>query len=268
MPTKERIEDDIIEGLLSAYEDGAWADAEISWPDKVVDAGVDAIAVRASDKKILAIEHTIVQPFPNEKKNFALLLKSGFLELDKDLSLRHKNRWIQVFIPIGDLHRQIKQDAKGMVIAVRGCLQNSLSSAPEGYSEITCHVASAGEIPAFDITLTVRVVPLTSDGELQVGLQQTGGDLVEVIEKALVDKLPKLTKTSADKRVLLLERQHMNLHPNQIIDEIEGMKGKFNLLNEVDEIWIVETMFFKAESALYFDLRKNGLVVDGFPVFL
>src|SRR5260370_40460521 len=44
MPTKSRREDILIERLLSAYENGSWADAQICWLDKIIDGAVDAHA--------------------------------------------------------------------------------------------------------------------------------------------------------------------------------------------------------------------------------
>jgi hypothetical protein len=46
-------------------------------------------------------------------------------------------------------------------------------------------------------------------------------NLGEVIDKALKQKLPKLARTRADKRILFLERRHMNLYPKSMLDEVE-----------------------------------------------
>jgi hypothetical protein len=49
---------------------------------------------------------------------------------------------------------------------------------------------------------------------------------------------------AATRRVLLSERRHMNLVPKQILDEIESLRPSFPALNKVDEIWVVETIFY------------------------
>jgi hypothetical protein len=74
--------------------------------------------------------------------------------------------------------------------------------------------------------------------------QQVADTLGDVIERMLTKKLPKLVNTPATRRVLLLERRHMNLVPKQILDEIESRRPSFPALNKVDDIWIVETIFF------------------------
>ena len=88
-----------------------------------------------------------------------------------------------------------------------------------------------------------------------------GNDLGSVIDKALMNKLPKLVNTAAHKRVLLLERQHMNLLPEQILGEIENRKSMFPQLAQVHEIWIVETMFYDYDGYLRFELYRNGDVI-------
>ncbi len=80
--------------------------------------------------------------------------------------------------------------------------------------------------PPFNIWLNLRVDPLQTGrsaeaGCLHVRRQQVEDNLDAVIEKALRKKLPKLVNTTADKRILLLERQHMNLYPDRMLDEIK-----------------------------------------------
>jgi hypothetical protein len=53
-----------------------------------------------------------------------------------------------------------------------------------------------------------------------------------------------------DRRILLLETQHMNLWPLQILGEVGKLRCRFATLSRVDEIWIVETMSTRAEAIL------------------
>jgi hypothetical protein len=73
MPTVIPREDYFIVPFLSAYENGAWADAEVIRPDSIdrKNPAVDRLAIRESDGKRLAIEHTIIEPFVGDKKDFA-----------------------------------------------------------------------------------------------------------------------------------------------------------------------------------------------------
>jgi hypothetical protein len=104
-------------------------------------------------------------------------------------------------------------------------------------------------------------------GSLHVRRQQVEDNLDEVIDKALSKKLPKLVNTMADKRILLLERQHMNLSPLKMLDEIEKRRTSFPGLAQVDETWILETIFYGTAfggSSLRFELYENGNEVGSF----
>ena len=108
MPTIYR-EDTFIKLFVSAYENGSWADALHQQPDKIerTKPAVDWLAKRKSDGKILAIEHTIIEPFVGEKADFASF-EAAFLEIERDKSLLVPGRWIQVFVPVGALQNQPK----------------------------------------------------------------------------------------------------------------------------------------------------------------
>ena len=88
--------------------------------------------------------------------------------------------------------------------------------------------------------------------------QQTKNDLNKVIEKALRTKLPKLVNSKADRHVLFLERDQFTFHPDLIFAEIERQGPNFPMLEKVDEIWHVETIFYKQGGYVDFELRKGG----------
>ena len=83
----------------------------------------------------------------------------------------------------------------------------------------------------------------------------------EIVEKALGDKLPKLVATTADKRVLLVERQHISLGDTQILTEIERLAHKFPQLKDIDEVCIVDTSIWESEHWVYFRrFDERGIV--------
>jgi len=111
------------------------------------------------------------------------------------------------------------------------------------------------------------VGPAAETGILHVRRQQVEDSLDKVIEKALRKKLSKLVNTKAVNRILLLERQHMNLDPQRMLDEIDKRRPAFPDLARVDQIWIVETPFYgTAFGGTYFrfELYENGTVVRSF----
>ena len=261
-------EDPFIRLFLSAYETGSWVDARLVKPDAIdrTNPAVDQMAERKSDGKTLAIEHTIIEPFVQEKEDYAFFSQADFLSIEKDQSLLVSGIWIELFVPVGTLRNQPPSARAAIVQSVHGWLKANRLTLPEGNSQHSCPInGTPGKGPG-EITLTVRVTPLrrgdkAEPGALHVRRQQIDNNLGDVIEKALKKKLPKLVNTPADKRILLLERQHMNLLPEDILAEIERRRTLFSELGKVDEVWIIETIFYGTAfggTYLRFELRENG----------
>jgi hypothetical protein len=261
MPTKPRREDTFIERFLSAYEDHSWADADIDWVDRRIDGAVEAHATRKSDGKTLAIEHTIIQPFVGDKEDFAFF-SAAFPSIEKDQSLLVPERWIQVFVPVGTLRHQPKDSAREAIVdGVHSWLKANRLSLRNGDSEHCCAIIGLPCNGVFDVKLFIKVIPLPGPGKLHVRRQQIENNLGDIVEKALRTKLPKLINTDAEKHILFLERQHMNLSPTSMLDEIDNRKSMFPDLAAVNEIWIVETMFYDTDSHLRFEHYENGTLV-------
>jgi len=87
-------------------------------------------------------------------------------------------------------------------------------------------------------------------------------NLGEIVEKALGDKLPKLVATTADKRVLLVERQHVSLGDTRILTEIERLAPEFPQLRDIDEVCIVDTSIWESENWVYFRRFDEGGIVE------
>jgi hypothetical protein len=250
MPIKPTREDPFIKLFLSAYENGSWADAALAKPDALDrnNPAVDQIATRRSDGKTLAIEHTIIEPFLRDKEDFASF-QEAFLRIENDESLLVPGRWIQVFVPVGTLRGQPQKSRDGIVQWVHRWIKSNRLILPDGTSQHVCSIAvTPGEQP-LEITLNLEVVPLQGGsvaerGSLHVRRQEVGSSLGDVIEKALTKKLSKLVNTAAEKRLLLLERQHMNLSQQRMLEEIEKRRASFPDLASVDETWIIDTMFY------------------------
>jgi len=265
MPTEARPEDTVIDRFVSAYENGAWSDATIDRPDQHADGGIDAVVTRNLDSRTLAIEHTRIQPFVREKEDFASF-KRTLLQIENDTNLPVPQQWIRLFVEVGVMHRhRTKGVQEAIVSAVHDWIRANRLSLPQGYSEHRCAVGEVSGTPPFEIRLATKVVPCGNEaGKLHVRRLQVEHTLPEVVKKALSDKLQKLLETKADKHVLLLERQHMNLLPESILDEIEKQKGSFPGLAQLDEIWIVETMIYETEGYLRFEHYNRGAVVSSF----
>lgn len=250
-----------IELFLSAYENFSWADAHKDWLDRRLDNAVEMLATRKSDGKRLAIEHTLIEPFVSDKQDFAFF-ESAFLKIEDDKTLVVPDRWIQVFIPVGTLHRHHKTSSRTAVVkSVHEWIKAHRLELPDGQNDYQCRVNGVPGAAAFHITLTIKVKPLPGRGALHVRRQQVGNDFGDVIGKALQKKLPKLVRQDAEKRILFLERQHMNLYPKQILAEIERQRTGFPTLSMIEEIWILETIGYEQSGYFRFELYWDDKLV-------
>ncbi len=267
-------EDHFIKLFLSAYENGSWADADVTKPDAIdrTNPAVDQLATKRSDGKLLAIEHTIIEPFTSEKSDFASFSKADFLGIEGDSSLPVPGQWISIFVPVGILDKQPIAARKAIVQSVHDWIKENRLGLTTGLAEHLCPVNDDIGAAPTNITLTVRVVPLSRNpcaerGILNVRRQQVDDNLGEIVEKALHKKLPKLVNTHAHRRILLLERQHMLLLPENILGEIERRRDSFPNLAEVDEIWLLETIFYGTAfggTYLRFELLQNGNIIGSY----
>jgi hypothetical protein len=96
-------------------------------------------------------------------------------------------------------------------------------------------------------------------GEMRVG---------DAIDKALRGKLPKLAKTQADRRMLLLERDQAWVGVSSIYDEIERRRPQFGELDVVNEIWIADTASFEEKGRyVCFSCLEGGVRVESFAFY-
>lgn len=264
-------EDQFIELFLSAYEKGSWADAVLRKPDAIdrTNPAVDKVAQRKSDGMTLAIEHTIIEPFVQEKEDYASFSKADFFSIEKDQSVLVPGIWIQIFVPVGTLENEPAPARKAIARSVHEWFKAKRLDLPEGSSQQRCPIKGAAANTPNEITLTVRVTPLGRGqlGAVHVRRQQVDNSLGDVIERALKKKLPKLLNTPAHRRILMLERQHMNLLPDDMLAEMERCRASFPELAEVHEVWIIETIFYgTAFSGTYlrFELYEDGHVTRSY----
>jgi hypothetical protein len=258
MPTKPRREDVFIEAFLSAYEDLSWADSDRDWVDRRIDGGVEMLATRESDGMTLAIEHTVAQPFVGEIEDYRAFFEPSFLKLEADKSLIVPDRWIRVFIPARTLEGHRKPDARsGIIQAVHDWIKNNRLIIADGQRDYPCTVTGVPGTADFEIMLTVNARETPKNGALQVRRQQVKNDFSEVIRTVMEKKVTKLVAQPADKHVLILERQHMNLVPKQILDEVRKQAVTFPLMASV-EVWILETIGYQPGGHFLFELNDDN----------
>ena len=95
-------------------------------------------------------------------------------------------------------------------------------------------------------------------------------DIEQTARKALRAKLPKLAKTDANRKLLMLERNQFKMNEKEIVDSVERSRAEFPLLDQIDELWVVETIGFDQSpepgNRGFIDFRRydNATVVAQF----
>jgi hypothetical protein len=253
MPTKPRPEDRLIDLFLSAYDDNTWNSCSIDRLDHKHDGAVEVLATRASDGLTLAIEHTLIQPYGEYSRDF--VWHEVFLPIEKDQALITCNRWTQVFIPAGAL--KPGSDWQLIARAVHEWLRNHALALPLGESSPIVPIEGTSNLR---LLIKSEEIP-NFEGSIRVGIDgsQLPPDSFEnVVEKALATKVPKLAKTTADRRILLLERNESTLSQDQIADEIERRRNIFPELNQIQEIWFADTVLYERSDYVRFSVRSDG----------
>lgn len=257
MPTASRREHILIELFLSSYESNSWAHCHRDWLEKKKDGAVEILANR-SDGKTLAIEHTLIQPFVEDKKDFAHF--KHFLRIEADKSLIIPERIIYVYVPAEALQKDYSWDS--VVTTAHKWLKANIVSLPEGISQQTCPIIDIRKRKASDLNLQVKVI-FAPGFEGAFMIRRYGEEsLGEAVQKALEEKLPKLVKTEADKRILLLERDQFTLSELSIYDVIEERRAMFPDLAKVHEVWFAETVFYEINKYVRFELYDSRTLVQ------
>lgn len=240
MPTSARAENEIIKLFVSAYETGSWASGILTFPDETEDGGVDGF-VRRADGASLAIEHTILEPFAGDIADQSEMLRM-LAEIESDKTLIVPGLWIQVFVPVGTLHLVKSADRERIKRSIHDWIRDNRHALPAAQSDHICLIENKTRQPQEQIVLTVKTTKLPKEGALHVRRQQTEDTFDSVVDRMLTKKLPKLVRSAATKRLLFLERRHMNFPPQMMCSAMEQRQVGFADLALVDEVWIVENI--------------------------
>lgn len=233
MPSKPGKEHYLIARFLRAYEHGSWTDAELDWLDESQDGAVELVAKRRSDGVTLAIEHTVIQPHPQEKEDFAKFKRTFSADI-KDPSLEIPHGFLYVDVPFGALQRGA--DWTAVAKCVLAAIRLNKDSIPDGRSQLRC--AAGGR----DFVLQTRLVRDPSSPSGKTIIRRYGEfDLASTVRTALATKLPKLVRTPAMRRLLMLERDQWHVDHTALATEIDVCRPGFPEMASVDEIWIAET---------------------------
>lgn len=233
MPAKLGKEQYLLRRFIRVYEQDSWADSALDWVDERLDGGVELIATRKADGATLAIEHTVIQPYPFEKEDFSRF-ERAFNPARPDDSLVDQGLIISVNVPGGTLRPG--DDWNSIAEAVRSWIPGNKHRFDNQESLFPCALPDGRTID-----IQASAIP-TEVGKGLTTIRRYGPfDVAATVRGALQTKLPKLTGAGARKAVLMFERDQFMLNHGIIMDELERQRPNFPLLSGVDEIWIAET---------------------------
>jgi hypothetical protein len=234
----------LIDQLLSAYEGGTWANERSTKKadDKRTYRAVDMIATRRSDGLKLLVEHTLVEPFDGDRKEYHGRFEKLQAALRNDLSLRVPGVALFLDMPRDTLPSRV--DWSAIAADVAEWVRSANPSFPLDKAARRC---PCPHHPSRELILQVARLPLPDNPEVSCVIVARYGKphLAEVVGKALKHKLPKLVDTPGDRRMLLLEvDQTAVVTPADVRAEVERRRLDFPKLARVDEVWVVNTAAF------------------------
>ena len=143
--------------FLAEYENGAWKSATPDWVEERIDGAVEVVAERADGGK-LAIEHTIVQPFVDEKKDSNIFMKA-FGRIEKNPNLTIRDRSLTVVIPVAAIPVGYKWDEVGEDLLT--WLKANHQVAPkEGESKHVVQVGGSSKLGPLSLEISLQTMHL------------------------------------------------------------------------------------------------------------
>lgn len=244
----ERDDIELVKMFLSQYKDddsNSYVLQKRPDIDERKAKAIEAIAI-AENGRTLAIEHTYIQPFEGQKSDDVPFL-TVFEQLRKDPSLRIRNRFIDVLVPAFAIPKRVKWE--DVARRVRQWFVDTAGKFPtEGEGEYS--------IPDCEFKLNVVVQAFEfpeTDGMVSVGRILPGGEPFDaVLEKALIQKVPKLVATPADKHILLLEDGSVAIGFAKIRKGLDAGIEKIQYLKKIDAVWTIHTMEWKSKGNALF----------------
>jgi hypothetical protein len=266
MPTTgQRREDVLVEQFLSVYDNRSWALplSEPDSPEKRMDSAVEMIATRRSDGLKIAIEHTLIEPFVGEKTDFHSHYKQLALALKADPSLMVPGTALYVIAPVNILPRRAGRN--GVIAEVRAWLRENRDSFS---SEPILRDCPSPSHPDGKVRLWVRLETFEGSEAFVIVERYGDANTQKAVRKALETKLDKLIAANVDRRLLLLERDQPRLYPEDICNEVERLRPEFPELDNIHEIWIVDTASFGDDRTyVAFERREGERITEAFSFY-
>jgi len=215
-----------------------------SWPDDDSSKkNIDALC-RDAGGRTLAIEHTLIEPYAGNKADIDPFLKTlGALE--NHPLLRQPGFMITASQPVGAVPRGIKWVDQPQQMVPQ--LAAVLPGLPEGQRTVTV----AGPQWSLDLHVNKMRTAPTDPGRFFTARIYRGDPGPELMVAALEKKVPKLAAATADKRILLLEKDAVAGTVEAQFDQLPDEPRIRALLGSIDEVWTVNTAGLESEDIIF-----------------
>ena len=216
----------------------------VDWPDDdSTRKNIDAMC-GDEDGRTLAVEHTLIQPFEGAKEDDARFLQTlGSLENHPDLVERgyaFQVRQAVRAIPTGIDWREVPREALKQ-------LRSILPPLPESDVEVVIK-GTTWELP---LSVTKVRSSAADDGTFGTGRFWPGDPGAELVLRALRNKVPKLSTSSADLKILLMEKDTVAGTVEHQFEQLPDNAEVRALLSAIDQVWSVNTVSLETESVIF-----------------
>lgn len=214
------------------------------WPD--VDSSRQNIDARCVDGAghVLALEHTLLEPFKNEKADAARFLQT-LAPLDNHPALLQKGVTWLVSQKVGAIPNGISWGT--VPDQIRSQLSRILPSLPDGRTTVPLKLGD------LDLELSVQKMKSAPDrlGNFFTARRFPGDPGPELILNALQRKVPKLAAAHADMRILLLEKDAVAGTIESQYEQVMNDESVKTLVGKIDAIWAVITAGLEREDVIF-----------------
>jgi len=197
---KNQRDKNVIEHWVRLYDrlNGASYTVE-SWPDDDSSKkNIDAMC-RDLNGRTFAVEHTLIEPFANEKNDAARFART-LMSLENHARLLQPGYFFMASQPVGSIPTGTKWSEIPNELLRQ--LPTKLSTLPDGDSSVDI------QAERWELSLRIKKMRLTpgDPGKFLTGRIYPGDPGPELIIRALEKKIPKLSASRAEKKLLLLEK--------------------------------------------------------------
>jgi hypothetical protein len=223
-----------------------------SWPDDDSSKkNIDALCRNAAGKT-LAIEHTLIEPFPGNRADIDRFLKTlGALE--EHPLLKQPGYMIIATQPVGAIPNGIKWNELPQLMITQ------LAALLPDLSEGSHAVPVVGPGWSLDLHVNKRRTAAQGPGSFSTGRIAPGDPGPKLILTALEKKIPKLAAATADKKILLLEKDAVSGNVEEQFGQLPDDPQARALLESIDEIWTLDTAPLESEGVVFANLVYPAL---------